>query len=175
MLPDNPHPKPSPLHGGGSRRGSRFAALLDQLTLPEIPRRTLSIGCGAFTEYALLHQRWRGWLHLGIDWDREALRTAPQETVIVADAQQLPFACDFGLILIRHPDVIKCPHNWTAIIQQAPRFLAHEGVLLITTYSLQEWDFVQRIIKLQTIDTANLPPIDLVGRDKFCGIQMKNL
>src|SRR5688500_3553743 len=46
---------------------SRLRSILAQISLPDAPRRTLSLGCGDYPEIALLHQLYPGWLHIGLD------------------------------------------------------------------------------------------------------------
>lgn len=147
----------------------RLAALLQQLTLPDQPRRTLHIGCGAFSEYPLLIARWPDYQHIGVDWERDALRLASRQAVIQANGAHLPFGCHFSLILIRHPDVFKYPPVWTSILQTCGAHLAEDGLLVVTLYSLEEWAFVQEAMTLPCyqMDTLGLPAINLIGEDRY--------
>ncbi|MBZ0308017.1 MAG: hypothetical protein K8I82_18260, partial [Anaerolineae bacterium] len=82
-------------------------------------------------------------------------------------AVHLPFACTFGLILIRHPDVNKYPDRWKTIFETLPAYL--NGVLLVTTYTLDELCFVKNQLQLPPVPFAEAPlaPVDLVGRDRY--------
>lgn len=151
----------------------RFASLLDQLAFPI--KRSLSIGCGSYPEFASLYECHPRALHIGLDRDMFALKgnagfqpfLDQQPALIQANGLRLPFACKFDLILIRHPDVAKLSESWTTILQQIPFYL--EKVLLITTYSLDEYEFVRHRVTLPAypLNENALTPVDLVGHDKF--------
>jgi SAM-dependent methyltransferase len=148
----------------------RLAKVLQNLPIPPSPQRTLNIGCGEFHEAEFFCQHWAGWLHIGLDWDYLALDNAsPAVGRIQANALYLPFACDFSLILIRHPNIPHHPDNWSRILQNIPARLAPRGILLVTAYHLDERDFIHRHVSLptQSIGPHDLAPLDLVGRDRY--------
>jgi len=146
---------------------SRFASILSQLSIPAYPRRSLSVGCGAFLEYGDLGAFRPDWLHLGLDQDRVVLRK--RLPVIVAEAPYFPFACLFALVIVRHPELDKTPENWRIIFDHLPPLIAPGGFLLITTYTYAEYQVVIDYISRPAypLDLVALAPPDLVGSDRY--------
>lgn len=151
-------------------QNSRLAALLNGLPIPAHPPRTLNIGCGTLSEGEQLAATYPNRLHIGLDFDGQALRQAPPAFArIQADARYMPLRGEFALILVRHPDVIRRRENWTHILTRLPKFLAADGVLLVTVYALMELDFVRHVLPDTPLSLGygRLPPPDLIGRDRF--------
>ncbi len=143
---------------------ARLISLIQQLPLRPQPPRLLSIGCGAFVEAGALQTLFPDWAVIGLDIMRLKKNAVWK---VQADAVHLPFACTFGLILIRHPDVNKYPERWKTIFETLPAYL--HGVLLVTTYTLDELSFVKTHLPLTHISLSEAPlaPVDLVGRDRY--------
>lgn len=148
----------------------RLAKALQHLPIPPFPQRTLNIGCGEYHEAAFFCQQWAGWLHIGLDWDYQALQNVPEGIHrIQANGIHLPFDCDFSLVLIRHPNVAHHPESWSHILQNVPRLLASQGILLVTVYHLDERDFIRQQVSLPQwrLNPRHLAPLDPVGRDRY--------
>ena len=147
----------------------RFASILRDLPIPPAPARTLTLGCGAFPSYGMLYERWSHWLHIGLDYDLDELRFAPLAPLVHADAGHLPFGRSFALILVRHPDIARHREAWAVIMEGCSRVLAKGGLLVVTTYDLDEMDFARRHIALQRypIDEGAFEPTDLSGQDRY--------
>lgn len=144
---------------------ARLESILHQLKIPSTATpRLLNIGCGAFVESALLREFFPAWTMIGLDIIRLKKKSVWQ---VQADAVHLPFACTFGLILIRHPDVNKYPERWKAVLENLPHFL--DGILLVTTYTFDELSFVRGCTHLpQTlISEQSLSAVPFAGEDKF--------
>jgi hypothetical protein len=149
----------------------RLASIIQVLPVPDHIPYTLNIGCGEFSESNLFQQMWSGWLHIGIDLDHDALRQSPPTIArIQSNAKQLPFPLGFrfGFILIRHPDIARSGESWSVIFHTIPAYLAQGGILLLTFYTLDEYDFAAHRINLErmSIKPQLLAPLGLVGRDK---------
>ena len=146
----------------------RFASILAGLRPPSYPARSLELGCGPFATHSILQARFPGWLHAGLEIDADELRPARSRPVILADAQRLPFCAAFALILIRHPDVALHPDGWSAVLAGCPRVLVDGGILVATTYSLEEREFVRRRVALErcVVDETALAPVNLAGEDR---------
>lgn len=146
---------------------TRFASILAALPIPNRPPRSLSLGCGVFPELPILRERWADWLHIGVDVDGGVLR---QGVRVQAHAARLPFACDFSLIIIRHPDIARWRAGWRAVLTTAPRYLARGGVLLATSYTLDEHEFICAAQPLLQMPPALFLPPDLAGRDRYVAV-----
>lgn len=144
---------------------TRLLGLIKQLPIDaHTTPRLLNIGCGAFVEAPALEQMLPHWTIIGLDIVPLKQKPVVQ---IQADGLRLPFNCEFGLILIRHPDVAKYPERWKAIFENLSPYL--NGALLITTYTIDEADFVRRRVKLPRLMLyeSKLSPVNLAGQDKF--------
>lgn len=143
---------------------ARLVSIIRRLPISQQSPRLLNIGCGAFVEAPALRKLLPGWAVIGLDIVRLKKNSA---WLIQADAVHLPFACKFGLILVRHPDVNKYPERWKTIFENLPAYL--DGVLLVTAYTFDEIEFVRNHLDLPPISVSEPPlaPVDLVGRDKY--------
>lgn len=152
---------------------ARLASILAGLPRPS-PNPTekgymLSLGCGQFLERRLLLDYWPQGLPIGLD--RRASDLLRGSTGIVqADALNLPFpAACFGLILIRHPDLHRHSPTWREALKAIPYYLKGGGLLLITTYTLDEHAFVRQVLPYPrlSLPESQLAPPDLIGRDRY--------
>lgn len=157
---------------------ARLGSILDQLPLAGLPPRALEIGCGAYPAAGALAAVWPGWSYLGLDHDGAALRTARKNggqrkppLLIQADARTLSrlLCTEFGLILVRHPDIFLRRRVWSAILMSAPKLLVPGGVLLITLYAPEEVEIVDALPLPPEVvlNVGSLAPADLAGDDRF--------
>ena len=158
---------------------SRFASVLRQLPLLVAPS-ILDLGCGTARCALAIQERWPDVTPIGLDCDQAALRHGPNAFAPVqADLRALPLhAGQFGLILIRHPDVDRAPESWRAAIQVTPALLCVGGILLVTCYSLAELDQIKHwladataklSVSAQSLGFAveRFTPPDGVGHDRY--------
>jgi SAM-dependent methyltransferase len=145
----------------------RLRSIVIQLPLAELPPRLLEVGCGDDPGFALLP----GWTGYGLDLDGAALRRARHPRLIQADARHLPglLHTQFGMILIRHPDLFRHRAAWGEVIPRLPALLAPGGLLLITVYAPEEVEIVQALDlpPIYPLDPGSLVPCDLTGHDRF--------
>lgn len=152
---------------------ARLRSILAQLPLAGLPLRLLNVGCGAYPSARLLQDALPAWALYGLDLDgndlRRARRHAPAMRLVQADAVDLPglLRAQFGLVLVRHPDV-HLRAAWCQIIPRLPALLAPEGFLLITLYAAEEVETVRTLDLPHTcpLDESALAPPDLAGRDR---------
>jgi trans-aconitate methyltransferase len=152
----------------------RLRSVLDQLPSND-SRVVLNVGCGTFPSARTLHGARPGWALVGVDVDENALRRArhtwPDLRLLCADAIHLSglLRARFGLILVRHPDVIRHRATWSRIIAALPNLLAPGGVLLVTVYAPEEVEVICALALPPpfVLDERVLAPVDLAGRDRF--------
>lgn len=144
----------------------RLRSVLRQLPLDGLPPRLLEIGCGDDPAEIL-----PGWTYYGLDRDGPALRRVSRPRLIQADVVSLPglLHTRFGLILLRHPDLVRHRAAWSAAIPRLPRLLAPGGLLLITVYAPEEVEIVRALPlpPVYPLDAGSLAPCDLAGHDRF--------
>src|SRR5579864_132780 len=64
--------------------------------------------------------------------------------VIQGDLRTLPLRRrQFGLVVIRHPDVDRASESWQNAVRTVPDLLCESGLLLVTCYSLAELDRIR--------------------------------
>jgi SAM-dependent methyltransferase len=153
---------------------ARLRSLLDTLPAAGLPRRVLNVGCGAFPCAQMLHDARPGWALFGLDVDGTALRRALRAEVmphlVQADAAHLPdmLRTQFGLILVRHPDLHQSPASWDRILPVLPGMLAPGGALLVTLYNPEEAARLRAVMPAPRVpDPATLAPVDLAGHDRL--------
>ena len=150
-------------------RNVRIESILAELPCPQL---VLELGCGsddAAAQYfsrACPRTRW-----IGIDRDVTRLASLPH-WVVQADIRRLPLWAQADLVVIRHPDIDRRPVDWQAALAVVPHLLVKGGLLLITTYSLHEYETIGKWVgKLpfqpRKLEEMSLAAADLVGRDRF--------
>lgn len=157
----------------------RLYGIIDQLPVIGLPPRLLNVGCGDFPCAATLSTALPGWMLVGVDRDGDALRCAGSPNgrnntgalLIQADARDLPvvLGAQFGVILVRHPDLFRSRAAWLAALVELVHLLAPDGVLVITLYAPEEVELIHAadLLPLATLDEAYLPRVDIAGRDRF--------
>ena len=139
----------------------------------------LELGCGnspdalgfylnSYNQAALLP------LLVGVDHDPKTLTTyrTPSFYLLQADIAYLPLHTQFDLVISRHPDIDRHPKAWQEAFILAPDLLATNGILLVTVYSLPEFERIKgwltstKLAEL-SIATERLVPSGLQGRDRF--------
>src|SRR5579859_4236921 len=114
------------------------------------------MGCGAAVSALALQSRYPRAALYGLDHKPEILKNAPLAIrPVQADLRTLPFKWrSLGLILVRHPDLIRWPDGWRRAFEAVPVLLASGGILLATCYSLPE---LERIRALMPAVSTPLP------------------
>ena len=138
----------------------RWAAMLAEylgshgICLPESPR-VLNIGCGNSVKWnylgvaGYLLGRGLGLPHyVGVDLSEEAFGAAKEALTglvhfIAADARELTRHLEgpFHLIVVEHPNLTTSPQGpkvWRQIFEQASALLDREGVLILTSFWLND-------------------------------------
>lgn len=136
----------------------------------------LELGCGnsadALRFYAIARDAVP--LLVGVDHDFAVLRNADRSAIhlLQADIAHLPFCTQFDLVIARHPDIDRHASAWQKALIHGPDLLNKDGILLLTTYSLSEYERVKDWLmssKLADLPLAieHLAPPGLQGRDRF--------
>ncbi len=167
-----------------SNHAARLASLLCQFPPP---RAVLDLGCGNCPGFSFAAGPTRK-TFVGVDYDSAALSRSRQHYpaalhlvqadlhLVQADAVHLPLRCQFDLILIRHPDIDQNRLRWQMVIQHAFNWLTEPGILVITVYSLSEFEDIRCWLAGHTpvpFDERRLVPASLDGRDRFIGVYQK--
>lgn len=153
------------------QHAARLGSAVAHLALAGVPPRGLEIGCGAYPAAAELAGLLPGWRWIALDLDEAALRRAPREpaALVRADAERLPLAhrARFGLILVRHPDVLR-RRAWARLLPRLAERLAPGGVLLITLFGPVEAHAVGALPlpPAHPLDERALAPVGHDGRDR---------
>lgn len=146
---------------------ARLRSAIARLGLNGVPPRGLEIGCGAYPAASRLAGLLPGWWWIALDLDEAALHRAPRgSTVLVrADAERPPLAAGvrFGLILVRHPDVLR-RSAWARLLPRLPGRLAPGGALLITLFDPDEAHAV-RALPMPPARPLDEAALVLAGRD----------
>lgn len=149
---------------------SRFTSILTQL-----PRahNILELGCGDDPEAALYFVP-TGETILGVDYDSAMLGSvrAYYSYLVQANITRLPLRAKFALIIARHPDIDRRRTDWQYALTTAQSWLAEDGLLLVTLYSLGEHEQVRAWLRGTTLQPYpllpdSLTPPGLDGRDRF--------
>jgi SAM-dependent methyltransferase len=149
----------------------RFAEVLKQL--PPLPvLRVLDLGCGAARCALAIRGRWPGATIFGVDWMvTDVQKRVPTFGSIQADLRALPLRRgQFGLVVIRHPNVDQVPETWKTAIQSVPNIVCEDGLLLVTCYNLAELERVRFWLSGQTeirVSPERLTQPDGVGHDRY--------
>lgn len=154
---------------------ARLRSVLDQLPAQGVPPRVLSVGCGAYPSARTLHGARPGWALWGLDRDGIALRAArggmPGLRLVQADAIHLPglLRAQFGLVLVRHPDLHRNRAAWGRIIPALGALVAPGGALVITLYTAEEVDILRGLVLPAPLplDESALAPVPLGGQDRY--------
>jgi len=157
---------------------SRLHSLLRQLPSDHLPPALLSVGCGTFEDEPTLRAALPNWALYGIDVDGEALRRARQHApslrLIQADAINLPglLHMQFGLVIVRHPDLHLRRKTWSQILPRISSLLTPNGLLVITVYSHEETRLLRsfNLPPAYPVDEHALAPSDMGGRDRYVQI-----
>ncbi len=150
---------------------ARLRSAIASLALDGVPPRGLEIGCGAYPAAAGLAGLLVGWQWIALDLDEAALRRAPRASaaLVRADAEHPPLAVSarFGLILVRHPDVLR-RSAWARLLPRLAERLAPHGVLLITLFDPDEAHALHALPMppAYALDEAALVPAGRDGRDR---------
>ena len=111
---------------------------------------------------------------IGIDHDFAALRHAERSSIhlLQADIAYLPFHMQFDLVIVRHPDIDRHASVWQKALIHGPDLLNKNGILLVTTYSLPEFEQAKGLLASSKLvdtplETKHLAPPGLQGRDRF--------
>jgi SAM-dependent methyltransferase len=154
----------------------RLHSILDALPLTgTLPPRVLNVGCGAFPSGPTLRAVLPGWSLWGLDINGDTLRRArqllPGAHLIQASIAALPglLYAQFGLVMVRHPDVFRGASLWRAALARLPGLLAPGGVLLVTVYTSGEADSIRALPVPLTLslDESALAAPNLVGCDRW--------
>ena len=154
---------------------ARLRSVLAHLPTADLPPRVLNVGCGDYVCAQTLHGARPGWARFGVDLDGAALRRAHQRDpalrLVHSDARCLPGLVkgEFGLVLVRHPDLFRSQAAWTAILPVLPGLVAPGGGLVITVYAADEADLLRSMLRLppDALDAAQITAPDLAGHDRF--------
>jgi SAM-dependent methyltransferase len=150
---------------------ARLRSAITRLALEGVPPRGLEVGCGD-SPAAALAAVLPAWQWIALDVDHSALRRAPRGSaaLVRADAERPPLAVGmrFGLILVRHPDVLR-RHAWARLLPGLAHWLAPRGALLITLFSHDEARVVHDLPlpPARLLDDAVLAPATHDGRDRI--------
>ena len=152
---------------------ARLASILTQLSQP---RHVLELGCGASPDALAFYSVNPKTLLLGVDRDPQALKQAgrhvPAARFMQADVGGLPIPLNlcFDRVIVRHPDIAKCPIAWKKSFTALPRVLSASGGLVVTTYTVPELEEVRNWLSMTTfyrveLETNRLAAPGLLGRD----------
>jgi hypothetical protein len=77
----------------------------------------------------------------------------------------------YDLLVMRHPDIARFPDQWRGVLGQVAHWLTADGLIIITTYSLDEVQFVKSLLQQLVTLSADAPytskPLDLQGNDRY--------
>lgn len=158
----------------------RLYSVLDQLPVIGLPPRLLNVGCGDFPCAPTLAAALPGWMVVGVDRDGAALRRAAAHNgpprgstphLVQGDARDLTalLRAQFGVILVRHPDIFHSRATWTIALPGLVHLLVPGGILVISLYAPEETEMVRALALPPplALDESVLPGVDLAGRDRF--------
>jgi hypothetical protein len=101
-------------------------------------------------------------------WD-----STPRVRCICGDAANSEFAQGpYDLVVIRHPDIAQFSNRWAKVLEGVVRSTASNGLLIVSTYSLDELQFVSAVLHTQPVcPVAGAPyttiPLGLQGNDRY--------
>jgi hypothetical protein len=77
----------------------------------------------------------------------------------------------YDLVVIRHPDIARFPDQWIGILGQVAHWITADGLIIITTFSLDEVQCVKSLLQQPVTLSADSPytskPLDLQGNDRY--------
>ena len=150
---------------------TRFTGILCQLPVLPVPR-VLDLGCGTARCAVAIQRRWPEVRFYGLDWvTTNVQKNIPSAAVIQGDLRALPLRRQqFGLVVIRHPDVDCAPQGWQSALHIIPELLSEDGLLLVTCYSLAELDRIRGWLANRCeihISSVGISPPDSVKHDRY--------
>jgi hypothetical protein len=101
-------------------------------------------------------------------------RDLPRLTCLCADASASDVVAvgQYDLLVIRHPDIARRTDEWSRVLRQGVRSLSPDGHIVVTTYSLDEIEFVWSVFPDQSVSLIPGAPytstaLDLQGNDRY--------
>jgi predicted membrane-bound spermidine synthase len=78
----------------------------------------------------------------------------------------------YDLALIRHPDVARFTNRWTRVLGYVTQTVSPNGVIVVSTFSLDEEMAIRSILHVQNVNLIpgapyTSVPLDLSGNDRY--------
>lgn len=149
-------------HSGNQRVLSALAYL--RVLKPDI-KRVLDAGCGQEPSGNVVSQVWPMAITVHVDAHAGAF------VDVRADLCALPLQQGwFDLVVVRHPDVARRPDVWAAALVNLRFALNTQGILLVTCYAYDEYDWLRSHWPLpdwRLLPSKALAPQAIDGRDRL--------